>query len=801
MKKKTFSATQLKEILASDLIISKKNTTGQDLYQATALSVKRHIAEAWLKTIEAQKKFPKKQISYLSLEFLLGRALGNNVLNLGLEGVDDVLAEYGEDLKSIEDLESDAGLGNGGLGRLAACFLDSMASLDMHAFGYGIRYEFGIFRQSIHNGWQQENPDEWLKFGNVWEVERPHVTFPVQFGGRVEMHNHPGRVSYNWVDTEVILGRAYDMPIVGYGAKTINTLRLWKSMPSEEFDLQNFNQGDYLDAVRKKFEAENISKVLYPNDTLYLGKELRLRQQYFFVSCSLQDIIHRLKAAGKSIYDLPSFMAIQLNDTHPSISVAELMRLLIDEEGIGWDEAWDITVATLGYTNHTLMPEALEKWPVSMFERLLPRHLQIIFEINRRFMIKAAAVFGDNLDAIRKVSIIEEGAEKQIRMANLAIIGSHSTNGVAALHSDLLKSHLVPELAQIFPERFNNKTNGITQRRWLLLSNPKLAALISSKIGKKWITDFSELKKLAPLATDESFQKAILEVKRENKRRFIDYAYEAFGWQLREDAIFDVQIKRIHEYKRQLLNVLQIVMLYQRMREEGAENFAPRVFIIGGKAAPGYRRAKLIIKLINNVASVINNDPRLDGKLQLHFLPNYRVSLAEKIIPAADLSEQISTAGTEASGTGNMKFMCNGALTLGTLDGANIEIVEEAGDENAFIFGLKTPEVQAWTDYRPHEIYASNERIKKAIDFLFSETFSLDHPGLFDEIRNTLLSDGEQYYHLADLASYHDMQMHIEAVYKDQAKWAEMVIKNIAAAGKFSSDRTIKEYAEVWGLQ
>ncbi len=774
----------------------------EDLYKALALSVRDRLMTQWIKTQNTYEQTGAKQVNYLSLEFLLGRALSNNVTNLQItEAVQSAMEEIGLPYSSLEELEVDAGLGNGGLGRLAACFLDSLASLDYPAYGYGIRYEFGIFRQTIENGWQTEHPDEWLKNGTPWEIARPNVVYPVQFGGHVEVLHTESGTTYNWVDAQKIYGMAYDVPIVGYGGNTVNTLRLWSAKPNEDFGFQEFNQGDYLESVKEKMDAENISKVLYPNDELYLGKELRLKQQYFFVTCSLHDIIERFKKTKKRWTQFSKFAAIQLNDTHPSIAVAELMRILMDTEGLSWDQAWKITVDTLGYTNHTLMPEALEKWSIQMMERLLPRHMQIIYEINQRFLQSVTGMC--SMEEIQKLSIIEEGDVKQVRMANLAIIGSHSTNGVAALHSDLIKKTLVPELAKVFPKRFNNKTNGITQRRWLLTANPELAELITDAIGDGWITDFSQISKLAKKANRKDFQQKILQVKQNNKIRFAQYAKETFGWDIDPNSIFDVQIKRIHEYKRQLLNVLQIMMHYQDIKQGNPDDFIPRTYIIGGKAAPGYKRAKLIIKLINNMSTLINGDSTIKGKIKVYFLPNYRVSLAEKIIPAADISEQISTAGTEASGTGNMKFMINGALTLGTMDGANIEIVEEAGIANAFIFGLNAEEAEAVSqDYRPMDIYYREPKIQESLDLLFSDKFSLLEPGLFEEIKDTILSSNDKYLHLADLAAYYATQRKVEAAYGDPKTWASMVIHNIAGGGKFSSDRTIHEYAkDIWKLK
>ncbi|RKX83189.1 MAG: glycogen phosphorylase, partial [Spirochaetes bacterium] len=687
--------------------------------------------------------------------------------------------------------------------RLAACFLDSMATMNLPSFGYGIRYDYGIFKQRIDNGYQTEQPDDWLRNGNPWEIERPDVTVKVSFGGRVEPFNEKGKTIYRWVDTNDVIGVAYDMPIAGYGGKTINTLRLWSARAAEEFDFQDFNDGDYVEAVSAKVQAENLTKVLYPNDTLYLGKELRLKQQYFFVACSLNDILRRFRKSGESWKNFPDFAAIQLNDTHPSIAIPELMRLLVDEENLSWDKAWNITVSVMGYTNHTLMPEALEKWPEPMLKKLLPRHLQIIFEINRRFLNKAVTFFPDDMDKIKEISIVEEGNPKQIRMANLCITGSHSTNGVAALHTELLKSRLVPSFAKMFPSRFNNKTNGITQRRWLLHANPALAALITETIGDGWITDFAQLRKLEIWADDKNFRTKFQETKVLAKQRLSQCVKKKYGVKLNPEAFYNVQIKRMHEYKRQLLNVMQIIMLYNRIRRGNSDDFFPRISIFAGKSAPGYDMAKLIIKLINNVSDVINNDELIKGKLEVYFLADYKVSLAEKIIPATDLSEQISTAGTEASGTGNMKFMCNGAITIGTMDGANVEIVEEAGIENEFIFGLNADEVsQLKPKYNPASYYKEDKEIKDALDLIFNDYFSFSEPGIFDPIKRMLFEEGDKYMHLADLRSYDDAHQKAEAMYANREEWNRKAIINIASSGKFSSDRTIAEYAkEIWGLK
>jgi starch phosphorylase len=772
---------------------------------ALAQTVRDRLINQWLQTQRTHHEKGVKRVYYLSLEFLMGRAMGNNVINAGIEGaVREAMDELGYSFEDMREQEVDAGLGNGGLGRLAACFLDSLATLDLPAFGYGLRYDYGIFRQGIENGHQVEHPDDWLRNGNPWEIERPEVSFSVNFGGRVQaVQNEKGKTVHQWVDTEQITGVAFDTPIVGYGGKTVNTLRLWSARANEEFSFQEFNEGDYVEAVADKVHAENLTKVLYPNDKLYLGKELRLKQQYFFVACSLADIIRRFKKSGKKWKELPSMAAIQLNDTHPSVAVAELMRILMDLEGLSWDEAWEITVKTLGYTNHTLMPEALEKWSVPMFEKLLPRHLQIIYEINHRFLSQVTIKFPGNNQKLSDMSIIEEGNPKQIRMAYLAIVGSHSTNGVAALHTELLKSRLVPNFAQMWPNRFNNKTNGITQRRFLLKANPPLAKLISETIGDKWISNMSELKKLLPYADDKEFRKKFAQVKTQAKQALADQVKRDTGWKLETDRIFDVQIKRIHEYKRQLLNALHIIMLYNRIKSGKTKGLEPRTFIFGGKAAPGYAMAKLIIKLINNISKVVNNDPDVNKYLQVYFLPNYRVSLAEKIIPAADVSEQISTAGTEASGTGNMKFMANGALTLGTLDGANIEIVEEAGKENCFIFGLTADQVEELRpNYDPYTYYIGNQEIKDALDLLFSGHFNFGEPNIFEPIRHTLFEGGDNYFHLADLASYAAAQDNVVKEYADQDKWVRKAIINVATSGKFSSDRTIAEYAkDIWGAK
>lgn len=794
----------IREHLKYTLGLDDYTTTRSDLFMALAYTIRDRLMNQWIKTLQTHYSQNVKRVYYLSLEFLMGRALGNNIINLNLEKeIAAALDEMGYTLEELEELEVDAGLGNGGLGRLAACFLDSLATLNFPAYGYGIRYDYGIFKQKIEDGYQREQPDDWLKSGNPWEIERHEITIPVSFGGKVETFLENGVKKSRWVDTQQIIGIAYDTPIVGYGGNTVNTLRLWSARAPEEFDFEDFSRGNYVEAVSEKVQAENITKVLYPNDKLYLGKELRLRQQYFFVACSLHDILRRFRKQKAPWKTFPDFAAIQLNDTHPSIAIPELMRLLIDLEGLEWNDAWNITVKTMGYTNHTLMPEALEKWPLPMMEKLLPRHLQIIFEINHRFLKKAESEFSGDTGKIRKVSIIEESNPKQIRMANLAIIGSHSVNGVAALHTELLKNRLVPEFSALFPERFNNKTNGITQRRWLLHANSALAALITETIGNGWITDFSQISRLKPFADDPIFKEKFAAVKRLAKIRLAEKLTREYKIGINPDSFIDVQIKRIHEYKRQFLNALHIVMHYNRLKKENPDNYFPTTYLFSGKAAPGYERAKLIIKFINNISTIINNDKTLKGKLKVFFIPNYRVSLAEKIIPAADLSEQISTAGTEASGTGNMKFMCNGAITIGTMDGANIEIVKEAGRENEIVFGLTAEEAAKLKPvYDPNEYYRNDPEIKEAVDLIFSGYFNPDEPGIFDPLKTMLFDEGDTFMHLADLRSYSDAHEKALELYGKRTEWNKKAVLNIASAGKFSSDRTITEYTrDIWHLK
>ncbi len=784
------------------------HTTKEGRYEAIAYAIRDRIIHQWDLSRKTQRKNHSKRVYYLSLEFLMGRAMTNNIINLGIEKpVKEALSSLGYTYEELSDTEPDAGLGNGGLGRLAACFMDSLATLELPAYGYGIRYNYGIFRQQIKNGYQVEQPDNWLKDGNPWELKRPDLTYPVFFGGKVTYLRENNRDTYKWVPDEQVNGVAYDTPIVGYGGKTVNTLRLWSANSPDGFSFQEFNSGDYTEAVRKKINAETLSQVLYPNDTLYMGKELRLKQQYFFVSCSLQDIVRRFKRYGNySWKNFPNEAAIQLNDTHPSLAVPELMRILVDNEGLGWDDAWDITVKTMGYTNHTLMPEALEKWPLPMMEKILPRHMQIIYEINRRFLSSAVSYFPMQNDKIAKISIIEESNPKMVRMANLAIIGSHSTNGVAALHSKLLVENMFPEFNLIFPDRFNNKTNGITQRRWLLDANPDLASLITEAIGDKWITSFDEVEKLKAFAEDPSFVEKIGNVKTKAKLKAADFLKKDCGIILDTDTLIDVQVKRIHEYKRQLLNALNIVMVYNRMKSDKAyrESFQPTTYLFGGKAAPGYVNAKLIIKFISSLSAVINSDPQVNKLLHVYFMPDYRVTLAENIIPATNLSEQISTAGTEASGTGNMKFMANGALTIGTLDGANVEMAERVGLDNIFTFGHTEEEIANLSkNYSSIEWINGNPEIKEAIDLIKSGFFNNNEEGIFNPLLSSLIEQNDRYFLMADLALYNKRHDEASTLYKEnRAEWNKKSLLNIASSAFFSSDRTIKEYADdIWHIK
>ena len=780
-----------------------ENATTYDRFNALALTVRDRLANRWVHTQRAYYQRDVKRAYYLSAEYLLGRVLENNLLNLGLlEQARAVLQGEGVDLDALLETEPDPGLGNGGLGRLAACFLDSMATLGLPGFGYGIRYEFGIFTQDIVGGHQIERADEWLKFGSPWEMVRPERAVPVRFFGRVEHATGPaGAPIARWVDGKTVLGVPYDLAIAGYGLRTVNTLRLWQARASEELDVRVFNDGDYERSVVEKNASEVISKVLYPNDNFLAGKELRLKQQYFFVACSIADIVRRYLKSHSNFLDFPNRVAIQLNDTHPAISVVELMRVLVDEKQLAWETAWEITVAVFGYTNHTLLPEALERWPVSLFEKLLPRHLEIIYEINGRFLRQAQARFADDPEKVQRLSIFEEGPEKHLRMTNLAVIGSHSVNGVAQLHTELLRRTVLRDFAEIFPQRFNNKTNGVSPRRWLALCNPRLAKLISSRIGERWITDLDRLRDLEGPAEDPQFVSDFQAVKRANKEQLAAYVRDQQWLSLDPTAIFDVQCKRLHEYKRQLLNAIHLVSLWLRAKRDSAALVHPRAFIFGGKAAPGYHNAKLIIRLINGIAEQVNRDTGRTG-LQAVFLPNYRVSLAERIFPAADVSEQISTAGKEASGTGNMKFALNGALTIGTLDGANIEIRDAVGHENFFLFGLNAEQVQQrrWMGYRPREIYETDPLLKEALDLIASGMFSSEEPALFQPLLDSLLNE-DPYFCLADFASYAHTQEEVARAYLNGHRWGQQAIYNVARVGRFSSDRTISEYAEgIWNV-
>ena len=795
-------ARHLKYSLAKD----RYTVTDWDRYLALSLTIRDFLIERWIATQQKYHTLNVKRIYYLSFEYLMGRSLTNNILNLGIEKqCEKALADFDLDWEYLSLLGIDDGLGNGGLGRLAACFLDSMATLNLPAVGYGLRYDFGIFRQEIRDGYQVEEPDEWLRFGNPWEQERPEYALPVGFGGHVEERWENGETSYIWHPGLTVLAIPFDTPIVGYGSDNVNTLRLWSAKASEEFDFEDFNEGDYIQAVSHKIQAENLTKVLYPNDNNHSGRQLRFRQQYFFVCCTLQDIMRRYKRYNKGFKNFKDKVAIQLNDTHPALAIPELMHVLVDKEKLSWDEAWEMTVNVFGYTNHTLLPEALEKWPVSFFEQDLPRHLQIIYEINRRFLEKVSFRYPGDNDRLNRMSIVEESPQQQIRMAYLATVGSHSLNGVAQLHTQLLKYNLLKDFYDFYPDRFNNKTNGITQRRWLLRSNPLLAAAITEKIDNSWITNLNDLRKLEKYANDPKFQKKFANIKLENKRILAGYIKRELGITVNPKAIFDVQIKRFHEYKRQLLNLLHIIMLYNRLKENPDLDIVPRVFIFAGKAAPGYFMAKLIIKFINCVANVINSDDEIKDKIKVIFLPNYSVSMAEVIIPATEVSEQISTAGMEASGTSNMKMTLNGALTLGTMDGANIEILQEVGEENIFIFGLTAQEIEEIRlnkTYDPWYFYENDAEIKKTIDLSFSNFFSLHDHNLFDPIKKSLLDYGDNYFLMEDLRSYADCQLEVEKLYRDKSEWNRKAILNVARVGKFSSDRVVAEYAkDIWGVE
>jgi glycogen/starch/alpha-glucan phosphorylases len=776
--------------------------SARDQFEAFARSVRDVLAERWALTTETYTRQNPKMAYYLSMEFLIGRSLANNVTNLRLDDlVQSVAGQKDLDWLALLEQEPDPGLGNGGLGRLAACFLDSMATLQLPAMGYGLRYEYGIFRQSIRDGWQYEQPDHWLRRPDPWEIARPEERVEVPFGCSFVMRN--GNLELLPDRPSTLTGIPFDRPVVGYGGKTVNTLRLWSAVSPDDFDFQQFSAGEFVAAFTETLVAESLTRVLYPDDSTVRGRALRLVQEYFLVACSLGDLTRRFRRANSDWHRLPDKLAIQLNDTHPSLAVAELMRILLDVEHLGWDEAWSVTQQTLAYTNHTLLPEALERWPLEMFRLLLPRHLEIIFEINRRFLDQVRARFPGDESRVARMSLIDESGDKHVRMAHLAIVGSHSTNGVAAIHTDLLRTHTVRDFAEMFPERFNNKTNGVTPRRWLRLANPALSQAISRAIGADWITDLQVLHKLQPLAADSNFRGAFVEAKRAAKAQFANWLKTTSGVSVDPDTIFDSHVKRIHEYKRQFLNVLRILVLYNRLRQQPGLDMAPRTFLFGGKAAPAYRLAKLIIKLINNVAATIDGDPAVRGRLRVVFLPEYDVTLAERLIPATDLSNQISTAGYEASGTSNMKFMMNGALTIGTRDGATIEMAQEAGEENFFLFGLTAQQIadtRGW--YDPHWHYEHEPETRAALDLIFDDHFSRYERGVFEPLREELLTYRDYYMHLADLRSYLDADARAVQLYADRGAWAHKAILNVAASGQFSSDRSIAQYAsEIWHVR
>ena len=785
--------------LTFDQVVPVAAATPRVKFEAVARSVRDLLSQRWITTEQTYQTRNAKRVYYLSLEFLMGRSLANNITNLLLDPHwSQLCKKHRIDPLEIIEQEPDAGLGNGGLGRLAACFLDSMATLGIPGMGSGLRYEYGIFKQTVRDGWQREQPDHWLARPDPWEVARPDeavevrlaCSFDIQAGALRTIRHRPS----------TLIGIPYDRPVVGYGGRTINTLRLWSAATPDYFDFQQFSGGDFVGALAETLTAETLTRVLYPDDSTAEGKGLRFLQQYFLVACTLADAIRRFRAAGNDWSALPDKVAMQLNDTHPTLAVPELMRILLDEATLGWDQAWDLTQRTLAYTNHTLLPEALEKWPLPWFEVVLPRQLEIIYEINRRFLDDVRTRFPGDDGRVARVSLIEEGQPKQIRMAHLAIVGSHSTNGVAAIHSELLKRTVVPDFAELFPGRFNNKTNGVTQRRFLLLANPPLARVITDAIGDGWIVDLNQLQKLEPLAGDKAFRAAIRKAKREAKVRFAGWLKSATGHVVDPESIFDTHIKRIHEYKRQLLNALHVVVLYNRLRENPALDVPPRTFFFSGKAAPAYHFAKLIIKFINNLGATIDDDPAMRGRLKVVFVPDYSVSIAERLIPASDVSEQISTAGYEASGTGNMKLMMNGALTIGTRDGANIEMAAAAGEENFFLFGLSAEEVaNSRGKYNPQWHYDNDPETRAALDLIAANHFSPNEPGVFEPILDVLIRKGDHYLHLADLRSYSEAHTRLGELYADKEKWSRKAVLNIAASGTFSSDRTIAEYArDIW---
>ena len=788
--------------LAFDSVVDTAAADARTQYEAAAKSIRDVLSQRWLRTESTYQRENAKRVYYLSMEFLIGRSLGNNIRNLLLDPiVKEVVREKCLDWMRIAEQEPDAGLGNGGLGRLAACFLDSLATMQIPAMGYGLRYEYGIFKQSIENGWQVEQPDNWLRRADPWEVVRPNEAVEIKLNCSFALHDGKLRVVSGQPSS--LIGIPYDRPVVGYGGKTINTLRLWAATAPDYFDFQKFSSGDFIAALAESLAAESITRVLYPDDSTSMGQALRFLQEYFLVAASLADLVRRFRSNNLDWSDFPGKVAIQLNDTHPALAVPELMRILLDEAHLGWEQAWDITQKTLAYTNHTLLPEALEKWPLEWFDTLLPRHLRIIFEINSRMLHSIQAKFPGDHDRVARMSLVEEGTPRKIRMANMAIFGSHSTNGVAAIHSELLRTMTVRDFYEMFPERFNNKTNGVTPRRWLLLANPALAEVITHAIGDRWISDLSELSKLRSFADDSAFRDQFRRAKLDAKLNFAAWLKSSTGLVVDPDSILDCQVKRIHEYKRQLLNALRIVVLYNRLRDNPNLEMAPRTFLLAGKAAPAYFLAKLIVKFINNLSAVIDKDPAVRGRLKVLFLPDYNVSLAEHLIPATDVSNQISTAGFEASGTSNMKFMMNGALTIGTCDGANIEMAEEAGEENLFLFGLTADEVagsRGW--YSPRWHYDNEPETRAALDLIFSDYFSRSEPGVFSPLRDTLLTHGDRFMHLADLTAYVEADQKLLALYADRDAWTRMAILNVAASGKFSSDRTISEYAaEIWNAK
>ena len=788
--------------LLFDNVVDLERATARDRFEALARSVRDILSQRWLLTEKTYEQQNAKRLYYLSMEFLIGRSLENNVTNLLLAPLaTQVLQEKKLNLLEVLEQEPDAGLGNGGLGRLAACFMESAATMQLPAMGYGLRYEYGMFRQSIQNGWQQETPDNWLRSPDAWEVARPNEKVELRLNCSFELREGSFRLVRGRPST--LIGIPFDRPVIGYGGSTINTLRLWAAATPEYFNFEEFSQGEFVEAFTQTLSAETLTRVLYPSDSTWMGQGLRFAQEYFLVACSLADTVRRFQRGNSDWRLFPEKIAVQMNDTHPALAVPELMRILVDEVQLGWDEAWYITQNTLAYTNHTLLPEALEKWPATFFEDMLPRQLEIIYEINRRFLDDVRRYFPGDEGRIQRASVIEEGGGKKVRMANLAVVGSHSTNGVAAIHSDLLRKTTLRDLAEIFPKRFNNKTNGVTPRRWLLLSNPELSKLITDAIGDGWITDLNQLSELKAFSGNRGFRDDFRKTRREAKRRFCDWLSWSSGQALDPDAIFDCQIKRIHEYKRQLLNVLRIVVLYNRLRKNPELSMAPRTFIFAGKAAPSYRLAKLIIKLINNVAQIIDGDSAVRGRLKVVFLPEYCVSLAEHLIPASDVSNQISTAGYEASGTSNMKFMMNGALTIGTRDGATVEMAEESGEANFFLFGLTAEQVASTRErYSPSWHYENEPETRAALDLIFSDYFSQNERGVFRDIRDVLFTRGDFYMHLADLTSYLEADQQLTTLYGDPDAWARKAILNVAGSGKFSSDRTIAEYAaDIWKIQ